>query len=213
VKNETRETRETSGDAQPPQPRHRSRRRLDGVEAAARRLSHRPPPFQPGRGTGVKLPGSSGEASRDGAQHPQPARSTARAPREHTGAVQAAAGARAQGVGASAAGLPHPGAGLLGLPAADIGSAKHLVEQLATRLDELCYVWESIRELDRVRLPGELTLRARAAELMLTAAGGEVHLPMGGLLSAARAFLRERGTHEAIIERLHAWYCPPDDAR
>ncbi|GIW73307.1 MAG: hypothetical protein KatS3mg102_2849 [Planctomycetota bacterium] len=165
------------------------------LEAAAReRNGRRPPPFQPGRGTDALLPPARHHPrrGRGGAQQRKPARRSSPC----TGG-QAGAGPLA----------PPPELPLQLLwDRGDLDEVERAAAQLATRLDELCYVWDAVRELDRVRLPGEPAPRLRAAELMLLAAGGRVHLPLGGLLAAATEMLARRGQRDLLIERLHAWY-------
>ena len=85
--------------------------------------------------------------------------------------------------------------------------ARRLADDFVAKLDELCYVWETIRELEALAPAGECSLRQRAAELTLVAAGGPVELPIDGLLRAAHSFLVRHGMDERYIGLLYDWYC------
>ncbi len=91
-------------------------------------------------------------------------------------------------------------------PADPRALAALLADDTAARLDELCYLWAVIRELEPFERPGEPHLRRRAAELLLVAAGGSFELPIEGPLRAVRAFLAAHGMAEAYVERLCDWY-------
>jgi hypothetical protein len=81
-----------------------------------------------------------------------------------------------------------------------------LADDLASKLDQLCYVWNVIQELEPFAAAGEPSLRRRAAELFLVAAGGEAAIPLEGPLRAVRSFLAAHGMHEQYVETLCDWY-------
>jgi hypothetical protein len=91
-------------------------------------------------------------------------------------------------------------------PADPRALAALLAEDAARRLDQLCYLWEVVQELEPFARPGEGSLRRRAAELLLAAAGGDFEVPLEGPLRAVRSFLRAHGMHEEYVESLCAWY-------
>jgi hypothetical protein len=81
-----------------------------------------------------------------------------------------------------------------------------LADDVAAKLDQLCYVWNVISELEPFVQAGEPSLRRRAAELLLVAAGGSADLPIEGPLRAVRSFLAAHGMSEEYIDHLADWY-------
>lgn len=81
-----------------------------------------------------------------------------------------------------------------------------LVNDTATQLDELCYVWNAVRKLAAHQAPGENTLRDKAAAAALLGSGGLVDLPLASILETVKGFLHERNLTEPFVERLHTWY-------
>jgi hypothetical protein len=91
-------------------------------------------------------------------------------------------------------------------PADPRALASLLAEDAEAKLDQLCYVWNVISELEPFAAPGEPSLRRRAAELFVVAGGGAPDVPIEGPLRAARSFLDAHGMSEAYIDRLCEWY-------
>jgi hypothetical protein len=81
-----------------------------------------------------------------------------------------------------------------------------LADDLAAKLDEICYVWTVIREIEPFGRPPAAPLRRRAAELALATAGGAIDLPIEPLVRAACGFLDEHGMDEAYVRKLAKWY-------
>jgi len=81
-----------------------------------------------------------------------------------------------------------------------------LADDTANKLDQLCYVWSVIQELEPFAGAGEVSLRRRAAELLIVASKGDAEIPLAGPLRAVRSFLSTHGMQEEYVESLCSWY-------
>ncbi len=85
-------------------------------------------------------------------------------------------------------------------------AAARLVEDVAAKLDEICFVWEVIRELEPFVARGEPSLRAEAAAAYVLGAAGSPELRIEALLEPLIRFLDRKGMDERHVRFLHAWY-------
>jgi transglutaminase-like putative cysteine protease len=90
-------------------------------------------------------------------------------------------------------------------PADPRALASLLADDVASKLDQLCYLWNVVNDLEPFAAAGEPSLRRRAAELFLVA-GGSAEIPLEGPLRAAASFLAKHGMREEYVEKLCGWY-------